>query len=150
MLQLVQDWYVAREVNHDESLTETLMEWFSRRPSLRDVTGFVAGGVATVGGSGRADAERAVGAGWGGGVGEGAGFVPDELGQGAGDRVGVGCGSRGYSGRSKVDTTAGRLTATAYFYDRHRERLDAGIPFTTACAGIDKGRVPLLPGRREV
>jgi hypothetical protein len=38
MMQLVQDWYVPREVNPDESLTETLMEWFSRRPSLRDVT----------------------------------------------------------------------------------------------------------------
>ena len=42
MMQLVRDWYVAREVNHDESLTETLMEWFSRRPSLRDVSVFVA------------------------------------------------------------------------------------------------------------
>ena len=71
MMQLVQDWYVAREVNPDESLTETLMEWFSRRPSLCDVTVFVADGVATLRGS-----------------------VPTNREQGAGDRVGVGCGSR--------------------------------------------------------
>ena len=38
MMQLVRDCYVAREVNHDEGLTETLMELFSRRPSLRDVS----------------------------------------------------------------------------------------------------------------
>jgi osmotically-inducible protein OsmY len=60
MLQLVQDWYVAREVNHDESLTETLMEWFSRRPSLRDVTVFVAEGVATLRGSVPTNWDRAL------------------------------------------------------------------------------------------
>ena len=60
MMQLVRDCYVAREVNHDESLTETLMEWFSRRPSLRDVTVFVADGVATLRGSVPTNRDRAL------------------------------------------------------------------------------------------
>jgi osmotically-inducible protein OsmY len=60
MMQLVHDWYVAREVNHDESLTETLMEWFSRRPSLRDVTVFVTDGVATLRGSVPTNRDRAL------------------------------------------------------------------------------------------
>lgn len=60
MMQLVRDWYVAREVNPDESLTETLMEWFSRRPSLRDVTVFVSDGVATLRGSVPTNRDRAL------------------------------------------------------------------------------------------
>jgi osmotically-inducible protein OsmY len=60
MMQLVSEWYVAREVNHDESLTETLMEWFSRRPSLRDVSVFVAEGVATLRGSVPTNRDRAL------------------------------------------------------------------------------------------
>jgi hypothetical protein len=60
MMQLVGDWYVAREVNHDESLTETLLEWFSHRPSLRDVTAFVADGVAILRGSVPTNRDRAL------------------------------------------------------------------------------------------
>ena len=60
MMQLVPESYVAREVTHDESLTETLMEWFSRRPSLRDVTVFVSDGVATLRGSVPTNLERAL------------------------------------------------------------------------------------------
>lgn len=60
MMQLVRDWYVAREVNHDEGLTETLMEWFSRRPSLRDVSVFVTEGVATLRGSVPTNRDRAL------------------------------------------------------------------------------------------
>jgi osmotically-inducible protein OsmY len=60
MMQLVGDWYVAREVNHDESLTETLLEWFSHRPSLRDVTVFAAEGVAILRGSVPTNRDRAL------------------------------------------------------------------------------------------
>ena len=45
-MQLVHEGYIAREVNQDEIITETLVEWFNRRPSLRDVTVSVTGGVA--------------------------------------------------------------------------------------------------------
>ena len=45
-MQLVHDGYIAREVNQDEIIAETLLEWFNRRPSLRDVTVSVMGGVA--------------------------------------------------------------------------------------------------------
>ena len=45
-MQLVHDGYIAREVNQDEIIAETLLEWFNRRPSLRDVTVSVKGGVA--------------------------------------------------------------------------------------------------------
>lgn len=45
-MQLVHDGYIAREVNQDEIIAETLLEWFNRRPSLRDVTVSVTSGVA--------------------------------------------------------------------------------------------------------
>ena len=45
-MQLVHDGYIAREINQDEIIAETLLEWFNRRPSLRDVTVSVTGGVA--------------------------------------------------------------------------------------------------------
>jgi len=45
-MQLVHEGYIAREVNQDEIIAETLVEWFNRRPSLRDVTVSVTGGVA--------------------------------------------------------------------------------------------------------
>ena len=45
-MQLVHDGYIVREVNQDEIIAETLLEWFNRRPSLRDVTVSVMGGVA--------------------------------------------------------------------------------------------------------
>ncbi|HET7438485.1 MAG TPA: BON domain-containing protein [Nitrospira sp.] len=45
-MQLVHDGYIAREIGHDEIIAETLLEWFNRRPSLRDVSVSVTGGVA--------------------------------------------------------------------------------------------------------
>lgn len=45
-MQLVHEGYVAREIGHDEIIAETLLEWFNRRPSLRDVSVSVTGGVA--------------------------------------------------------------------------------------------------------
>jgi osmotically-inducible protein OsmY len=60
MMQLVRDCYIAREVNQDESLTETLMEWLSHRPSLRDVTVYVLDGVATLRGSVPSNWDRAL------------------------------------------------------------------------------------------
>jgi len=45
-MQLVHDGYIVREVNQDEIIAETLVEWFNRRPSLRDVTVSVTDGVA--------------------------------------------------------------------------------------------------------
>ena len=45
-MQLVHEGYIAREVTQDEIIAETRVEWFTRRPSLRDVTVSVTGGVA--------------------------------------------------------------------------------------------------------
>ena len=45
-MQLVHDGYIARGINQDEIIAETLVEWFNRRPSLRDVSVSVTGGVA--------------------------------------------------------------------------------------------------------
>ena len=45
-MQLVHEGYIARDVTRDEIIAETLVEWFNRRPSLRDVTVSVTGGVA--------------------------------------------------------------------------------------------------------
>lgn len=45
-MQLVHEEYIARDVTKDEIIAETLVEWFNRRPSLRDVTVSVTGGVA--------------------------------------------------------------------------------------------------------
>jgi len=52
MLQLVEDGYVVRPIaTRDQMLAATLVEWFSRRPSLRDVTATVSDGVVTLRGS---------------------------------------------------------------------------------------------------
>jgi len=52
MLQLVHDGVVVRPiVNRDEMLATTLTEWYSRRPSLRDVTVTVTNGLAILQGS---------------------------------------------------------------------------------------------------
>lgn len=45
-MQLVHEGYIARDVTQDEIIAETLVEWFNRRPSLRDVTVSVTDGVA--------------------------------------------------------------------------------------------------------
>jgi hypothetical protein len=36
-MQLVEEDFVVREVNHDEMICEMLAEWYKRRPSLRDI-----------------------------------------------------------------------------------------------------------------
>jgi hypothetical protein len=46
MMQLVDEGFIVREVDHDEMIRETLVEWYSRRPSLSDVMVAVEDGVA--------------------------------------------------------------------------------------------------------
>lgn len=60
MLQLVEEGYVVREIHHDEILLQTLAEWFSRRPSLRDVNVTVSEGVAILRGSVASNRDRAL------------------------------------------------------------------------------------------
>jgi osmotically-inducible protein OsmY len=36
-MQLVQEDFVVRELDHDEMVRDTLLEWYSRRPSLRGI-----------------------------------------------------------------------------------------------------------------
>lgn len=45
-MQLVQDDFIVREVDHDEMVCDTLLEWYGRRPSLRDVEVVVLNGIA--------------------------------------------------------------------------------------------------------
>jgi osmotically-inducible protein OsmY len=59
-MQLVDDRFVAREVDRDEMLRETLVEWYARRPSLRDVSVTVFGGVATLRGRVTTNRDRAL------------------------------------------------------------------------------------------
>lgn len=59
-MQLVHDGYIAREIGHDEIITETLLEWFNRRPSLRDVSVSVTGGVALLRGYVVSNRDRAL------------------------------------------------------------------------------------------
>ena len=59
-MQLVDERFVAREVDHDEMLCETLVEWYARRPSLRDVRVTVVGGVATLRGRVTTNRDRAL------------------------------------------------------------------------------------------
>jgi hypothetical protein len=60
MLQLVDDQFVVRETDHDEMICETLVEWYSRRPSLRDVTVAVQEGVAILRGRVTTHRDRAL------------------------------------------------------------------------------------------
>ncbi|HJT20484.1 MAG TPA: BON domain-containing protein [Nitrospira sp.] len=60
MLQLVDERYVVREIDHDEILIETLTEWFSRRPSLRDVMVSATDGIVTLRGSVASNRDRAL------------------------------------------------------------------------------------------
>jgi osmotically-inducible protein OsmY len=45
-MQLVHDDFIVREVDHDEMVCDTLLEWYGRRPSLRDVEVAVLNGIA--------------------------------------------------------------------------------------------------------
>lgn len=60
MLQLVDEAFVAREVDHDEMIRETLVEWYSRRPTLRDVVVAVEEGVAILRGRVTTNRDRAL------------------------------------------------------------------------------------------
>jgi hypothetical protein len=60
MLQLVNEGYVARAVDHDEMICETLVEWYSRRISLRDVSVSVRDGVAILRGRVTTNRDRAL------------------------------------------------------------------------------------------
>jgi osmotically-inducible protein OsmY len=59
-MQLVQDDDIAREVDRDEIIAQTLMEWFSRRSSLRDVAVSVSDGVAILRGYVVSNRDRAL------------------------------------------------------------------------------------------
>jgi hypothetical protein len=59
-MQLVDERFVAREVNHDEMVCETLIEWYSRRPSLREVQVSVFDGVAVLRGRVTTNRDRAL------------------------------------------------------------------------------------------
>lgn len=60
MLQLVDEAFVAREVDHDEMIRETLVEWYSRRPTLHDVVVAVEEGVAILRGRVTTTRDRAL------------------------------------------------------------------------------------------
>lgn len=60
MLQLVDADYVAREVDRDDMIRDTLVEWYSRRPSLRAVTVTVTDGVALLRGRVTTNRDRAL------------------------------------------------------------------------------------------
>lgn len=59
-MQLVDEQFVVREIGHDEMLCETLIEWYSRRPSLRDVRVSVEEGVAFLRGRVSTNRDRAL------------------------------------------------------------------------------------------
>jgi len=60
MMQLVDEGFIVREVDHDEMIRETLIEWYSRRPSLSDVMVAVEGGVAILSGRVTSNRDRAL------------------------------------------------------------------------------------------
>jgi len=60
MMQLVDEGFIVREVDHDEMIRETLVEWYSRRPSLSDVMVAVEEGVAILSGRVTSNRDRAL------------------------------------------------------------------------------------------
>jgi len=60
MMQLVDEGFIVREVDHDEMIRETLVEWYSRRPSLSDVMVAVEDGVAILSGRVTSNRDRAL------------------------------------------------------------------------------------------
>jgi len=60
MMQLVDEGFIVREVDHDEMIRETLIEWYSRRPSLSDVMVAVEEGVAILSGRVTSNRDRAL------------------------------------------------------------------------------------------
>lgn len=59
-MQLVQEDFVAREMDQDELARETLVEWYSRRPSLRNVDVAVMNGIALLRGRITTQRDRAL------------------------------------------------------------------------------------------
>lgn len=60
MMQLVDEGFIVREVDHDEMIRETLVEWYSRRPSLSDVMVAVEEGIAILSGHVTSNRDRAL------------------------------------------------------------------------------------------
>ena len=60
MMQLVDEGFIVRAVDHDEMIRETLVEWYSRRPSLSDVMVAVEEGVAILSGRVTSNRDRAL------------------------------------------------------------------------------------------
>ena len=50
-MQLVRDDFIGHEASRDELLRERVVEWFSRRPSLRDIQVTVMDGIVILEGS---------------------------------------------------------------------------------------------------
>lgn len=59
-MQLVQEDFVVREMDQDETVRETLVEWYSRRPSLGGVDVAVMNGIAILRGRITTQRERAL------------------------------------------------------------------------------------------
>jgi osmotically-inducible protein OsmY len=76
-MQLVQEDFVVREMDHDEMVRDTLLEWYGRRPSLRDIEVAVLNGIAILRGRITAQRDRALAVDLA--LGAGADEVQDEL-----------------------------------------------------------------------
>jgi hypothetical protein len=59
-MQLVEENFVVREVDHDEMVCEMLVEWYKRRPSLRDIRVVVIDGIAILRGHITTQRDRAL------------------------------------------------------------------------------------------
>jgi hypothetical protein len=58
-MHIVRDDFVSHEATHNELLRERVVEWFSRRPSLRDITVTVMDGIVILEGSITSPVDRA-------------------------------------------------------------------------------------------
>jgi osmotically-inducible protein OsmY len=76
-MQLVQEDFVVREMDHDEMVRDTLLEWYDRRPSLRDIEVAVLNGIAILRGRITTQRDRALAVDLA--LGAGADEVQDEL-----------------------------------------------------------------------
>lgn len=57
-MQLVRDDFIGHEASRDELLRDRVVEWFSRRPSLRDIKVTVMDGIVILEGSITSPADR--------------------------------------------------------------------------------------------
>ena len=76
-MQLVQEDFVVRAMDHDEMVRDTLLEWYDRRPSLRDIEVAVLNGIAILRGRITTQRDRALAVDLA--LGAGADEVQDEL-----------------------------------------------------------------------